>query len=62
MIWMNTSHPNILPLIAVEIKLNTSEFSMISEMMTNGDIRNYIRKNRTNKARLVRPSVIDSIG
>ena len=56
---MNTSHPNILPLIAVDIKPKTSDFSMILEMMTNGTILQYITVKRTNRLRLVRPLVAD---
>ena len=50
---MNTSHPNILPLIAVKIKPDSGKFSMISEMMTNGDILKYINDKRANRIRLV---------
>ena len=57
---MNTSHPNILPLIAVKLKPDAGEFSMISELMTNGNILVYISENRANRVRLVRPSVVDS--
>jgi hypothetical protein len=59
---MNTSHPNILPLIAVKIKPNSGKFSMISEMMTNGNILNYINDKRANRIRLVRPLVVDTLG
>ena len=59
---MNASHPNILPLIAVEIKHDARKLSMISEMMTNGNMVVYIRKNRANRVRLVRPLVVDSAG
>ena len=57
---MNTSHPNILPLIAVKIKPDAGEFSMISEMMINGNVVDYIRENGVNRVRLVRPSVVVS--
>ena len=55
---------NVLSLIAVGIKPDTGEFSMISgsEMMTNGNIRDYISENRANRVRLVQPSVVDSAG
>ena len=56
------SHPNILPLIAVKIKPDADKLSMISEMMTNGNIVDYISENRTNRVRLVQPSVVDSAG
>ena len=50
---MNISHPNILKLIAVKIKPETGKFSMISEMMTNGSILQYIGNNKANRLRLV---------
>jgi len=59
---MNTSHPNILPLLAVKIKLDTGKFSMISEMMMNGNILHYINNKRANRIRLVRPLVVDALG
>jgi hypothetical protein len=59
-LWMNISHPNILQLLAVEIKPHRHKFSMISEMMTNGNIVEYIRVNKANRLRLVRPSVVNA--
>ena len=50
---MNVSHPNILKLIAVEIKPRAKKFSMISEMMTNGNIMRYISKKKANRLGLV---------
>ena len=54
-LWMNVSHPNILQLIAVEIeiKVHTGSFSMVSEMMTNGNILKYIRVKKADRLRLV---------
>ena len=60
-VWMNMSHPNIHQLIAVEIKLHAREFSMISEMMENGDILQYVRKSEANRIRLVRVSVASAL-
>lgn len=51
---MNVSHPNLLQLIAVDIDYQIGQCSMISEMMVNGDIREYIRRNSANRHRLVR--------
>ena len=51
---MNISHPNLLKLIAVKIKPETGKFSMISEMMMNGNILNYIKIKKANRLRLVR--------
>lgn len=51
---MNIFHPNILELIAVDIDPLTGQFSMISEMMVNGNIMEYIRKNSANRHCLVR--------
>ena len=50
---MNVSHPNILELIAVDINPLNGQCSMISEMMINGCIKEYTRKNRANRHRLV---------
>lgn len=47
------SHRNVLRLLAVEIKPEAGEFSMISEMMMNGNIMNYIRTKKANRLRLV---------
>jgi len=59
---MNTSHPNILPLVAVKIEPDVGGFSMISEMMKNGNIVRYISEKGTNRVRLVRRSVVDAPG
>ena len=60
-LWMNVSHPNILQLIAVEIeiKAHTGSFSMVSEMMTNGNILKYIRVKKADRLRLVRLLIIN---
>ena len=50
---MSVSHPHLLRLIAVDINLLDGRCSMISEMMVNGNIREYIRKNSANRHRLV---------
>jgi len=47
----------VLQLLAVEIKPGTGGFSMISEMMTNGNIVNYIRVEKANRVHLVRSFV-----
>ena len=57
-LWMYTSHPNILRLLAVEVKPQAHKFSMVSELMTNGNITNYIRVNKANRLRLVRPMAL----
>ena len=51
---MNVSHPHLLQLIAVDINHLTGQCSMISDMMENGNIGEYIRKNSANRHRLVR--------
>ena len=51
---MNTSHPNILELIAVDLNPQNGTFSLISELMVNGNIMDYIRVAKTNRIRLVR--------
>ena len=51
---MRVSHPHLLRLIAVDIDPLTGQCSMISEMMVNGNIKDYISKNATNRLQLVR--------
>jgi len=51
---MSASHPHLLRLIAVDINLHDGRCSMISELMMNGNIREYIRKNSANRHLLVR--------
>lgn len=51
-------HPNIHKLTAVKIKPETGKFSMISEMMTNGNIFSYVNKKKANRIILVRAPVI----
>lgn len=51
---MNLSHPNILELIGVNIDPQTRQYLMISELMVNGNIRDYVRRSSANRHRLVR--------
>ena len=51
---MRVSHPHLLQLIAVDINPLTGQCSMISEMMMNGNIKDYISKNAANRLQLVR--------
>ena len=53
-LWMNTRHPNVLELLAVNIDPQSGALSMVSELMENGNIMDYIRVNETNRIRLVR--------
>jgi len=53
-LWMHASHTNLLELIAINIDPQTGALSMISEMMDNGSIMNYIRVKEANRLRLVR--------
>ncbi|KAF9777435.1 kinase-like domain-containing protein [Thelephora terrestris] len=50
---MKISHPNLLPLIGIDIDSQTGHYSMISELMANGNIREYIRQNSANRHRLL---------
>ena len=52
-LWMQTSHRNVLELIAVNIDPLAGTFSMIAEFMTNGNIVEYIRVHEANRIRLV---------
>ena len=56
-IWMRASHPNVLRLIAVDIDPLTGQCSMISEMMMNGNIKDYISKDTANRLQLVQEPV-----
>jgi hypothetical protein len=49
---MSVSHPHLLQLIAVDIDPRSGRCSMISEMMLNGNIKDYIRRNPANLNRL----------
>ena len=51
---MRVSHPNLLRLIAVNIDPLTGHCSMVSEMMENGNIKDYVSKNKANRLQLVR--------
>jgi hypothetical protein len=51
---MNTRHPNVLALLAVNIDPQNVNLSMVSELMENGNIMEYIRENEANRIRLVR--------
>jgi len=57
-LWMHTSHPNVLELIAVNIDPQTGALSMISELMDNGNIMDYIRVKEVNRISLVRDSCL----
>ena len=54
--WMGISHPNILQLVAVEIKHDTG---MVLKMTTNGNILDYSNVNKANRLRLVRSLVVN---
>jgi len=47
------SHPNVLDLIAVEVDGETGECLMISKLMMNGNIVDFIQSNSVNRLRLV---------
>ena len=53
---MSVSHPHLLQLMAVNIDPLSNQCSMISEMMSNGNIKDYIKNNPGNadRFRLVR--------
>jgi len=52
-LWMHISHPNVLELIGVDIDPQNGTFSLISELMVNGNIMDYIRVAKTNRVRLL---------
>ena len=56
---MSISHPHLLWLIAVDVDPISNQCSMISKMMSNGNIKDYIKSNPGNvtKLRLVRESL-----
>jgi len=53
-LWMNTRHPNVLELLGVNIDPRNEALSMISELMENGNIMDYLHTNEVNRIRLVR--------
>ena len=53
---MHISHRNVLELLAVNIDPETGALSMITELMENGNIMQYIRTKEANRIRLVRLS------
>ena len=42
---MSVSHPHLLRLLAVDADPHSNQCSMISEMMSNGNIKDYIKTN-----------------
>ena len=57
---MSVSHPHLLQLIAVDIDPLTGYCSMISEMMMNGNIKDYISRNPANRLLLVRELLVST--
>ncbi|KAK1218885.1 hypothetical protein PQX77_018412 [Marasmius sp. AFHP31] len=45
LVWAQLSHPNLLPLIGVNITLFPQGFCLVSPWMTNGDINRFLEKN-----------------
>ena len=53
MTWNALRHPNVLPLLGVT--MGDSEFAMVSEWMTNGNINEFVKAHRdANRFELVR--------
>jgi hypothetical protein len=51
--WKALCHPNVLPLLGVTMA--DSQFVMVSEWMTNGNINEFIKRNKdVNRFELVR--------
>ena len=61
-LWIHISHPNVLELLAVNVDPETGALSIISELMENGNIMQYIHTNETNRIYncLVRRSRLES--
>ena len=56
MIWKRISHPNIVPFLGVSEA--PAPLSMVSEWMSNGNVRDYVSKNpETSRLQLVRRQV-----
>ena len=49
---MSISHPNLLRLMAVDIDPLSGRYTIISEMMSNGNIKDYIKSNPGTATRL----------
>jgi len=55
--WKHLQHPNILPLLGVT--LNEYRFALVSEWMENGNINDFIKRDRDiNRAELVRCKLV----
>ena len=53
--WKALDHPNVLPLLGVE--MTGTQFAMVSEWMTNGNITRFVKAHwEANRFELVRPS------
>ncbi|KAF9777430.1 kinase-like domain-containing protein [Thelephora terrestris] len=52
-LWKSISHPNVLGLIAVDIDGSTGRCFMVSELMGNGNIFEFIQRNSANRLRLL---------
>ena len=52
--WKHLSHPNILPLLGVFASIGPHRFSILTEWMPNGNVRNYAKSHpEANRMRLV---------
>ena len=56
-LWNSLSHPNILKFVGVLGGIEQYQFATVSEWMMHGNIMEYIRKNATNRLKLVRVSM-----
>jgi serine/threonine protein kinase len=43
LVWKSLRHPNVLPLIGVSV--SERQFAMISELMENGNVNDYVKAN-----------------
>ncbi|KAE9404395.1 kinase-like protein, partial [Gymnopus androsaceus JB14] len=53
LIWRQLQHPNILPLLGINVELFSPSFCLISPWMENKDIITFLRKNPTHDRRRV---------
>ena len=54
MIWSKLSHPNILRFLGVGGDTREGRYSMVSELMSRGNLFRYVKQSSVNRLELVR--------
>jgi serine/threonine protein kinase len=45
LIWKELSHPNVLPLLGIDLKTRAPSYCLISPWMNNCDVMSFLEKN-----------------